>query len=159
MVYSIDAWTVDVSQTLVHVAKTTTPKDKRVFGVVNYIKHTLMDNIEKDVTLCNKTINEETGEEVFTIKPEYQRYVQYMQDNDFVEVSVNALGEGGMLVCSDGGDISNGDYLCSANMEGYAMKQEDDLLHSYTVGKALESVVWANEPSNTKMIAVTYHCG
>lgn len=159
LVYSIDAWTVDVSQTLVHVAKTTTPKDKRVFGVVNYIKHTLMDNIEKDVTLCNKTINEETGEEVFTIKPEYQPYVQYMQDNDFVEVSVNALGEGGILVCNENGNIDNGDYLTSANLAGYACKQDDDLLHSYTVAKALESVDWANEPQATKLIACTYHAG
>jgi hypothetical protein len=50
------------------------------------------------------------------------------------------------------------------------MKQDDDILHSYTVAKALQNVVWENEVVGKngcyeknghkwKMIGCTYHCG
>jgi len=50
------------------------------------------------------------------------------------------------------------------------MKQDDDLMHSYTVAKAVEDVLWDNEivgengcylinGYKVKMIACTYHCG
>lgn len=143
LVYSIDAWTVNINQALMHVAKTTTAKDKRVVGVVSYSKDTLLDNI---------TDNE-------MILPEHQPYIDHMIENNFKEVNINALGEGGILVCNENGNIDNGDYLTSANLAGYACKQDDDILHSYTVAKALESVDWANEPQTTKLIACTYHAG
>jgi hypothetical protein len=46
------------------------------------------------------------------------------------------------------------------------MKQDDDLLHNYTVAKAMEDVDWATEEDyylvdgvKCKMISCTYHCG
>jgi len=42
------------------------------------------------------------------------------------------------------------------------MKQDDDLLHNYTVAKAREDVTWTEEEianNVVKMIACTYHCG
>ena len=39
------------------------------------------------------------------------------------------------------------------------MKQSDDLLHNYTVAKALEAVDWSQESETTKLIACTYHAG
>lgn len=143
LVYSIDAWTVNINQALMHVAKTTTAKDKRVVGVVSYAKDTLLDNITDNPMIL----------------PEHQPYIEYMIENNFKEVNINALGEGGILVCNENGNIDNGDYLTSANLAGYAMKQDDDLMHSYTVAKALESVDWANEAETTKLIACTYHAG
>ena len=70
-----------------------------------------------------------------------------------------ALGDGYILVCSEGGDISTGDYICSSNTPGHGMKQDDDLMHNYTVAKASESVSWSEESSMMKLIACTYHCG
>ena len=69
------------------------------------------------------------------------------------------MGEGGINVCNEGGNIEIGDYICSSNNKGKGMKQDDDLLHNYTVAKALESVDWSKETATTKMIACTYHCG
>jgi len=158
VVYSIDAWTVNINQTLVHVAKTDTKKDKRVIGIVSYVKTTLLDNITKNIAVSDKFVDPSTGEEIWTIKPEYKPYVDYMEDNNFMEVSINSLGEGGILVSNLNGNIDNGDYLTSDGT-GTTMKQDDDLLHSYTVAKALESVDWSKETSTTKMIACTYHCG
>ncbi|MBI79875.1 MAG: hypothetical protein CMQ51_05585 [Gammaproteobacteria bacterium] len=71
--------------------------------------------------------------------------------------SIFAVGDGHILVCSEGGDISVGDYVCSSNTEGHGMKQSDDLLHNYTVAKASEPVVWSEEDGTTKLIACTYH--
>lgn len=143
LVYSSDAFIINIDQTLMYVKKTTTKKDKRVVGVVSYAKDTLLDNI-KDNPM---------------IKEEHQPYINYMIDNNYKEVEINSVGEGGILVCNDNGNIDNGDYLISANTEGYAMKQDDDIFHNYTVAKALESVDWSKETNTTKLIACTYHCG
>ena len=48
---------------------------------------------------------------------------------------VNGLGEGSLWVCNYNGILHNGDYLCSSYLEGLAMKQDDDLVHNYTVAK------------------------
>ena len=143
LVYAIDAWAISMNQTLMHVGKTTTAKDRQVLGIVTRVKDTLLDNITDNPL----------------VKPEHQPYIDYMIENNFKEVNINSLGEGGILVCSENGNIDNGDYLTSANLAGYACKQDDDLLHSYTVAKALESVDWANETETTKLIACTYHAG
>lgn len=67
------------------------------------------------------------------------------------------LGDGHILVCSEGGNIEVGDYICSSNTAGHGMKQDDDLLHNYTVAKATQAVDWSAESSNTKLISCTYH--
>jgi len=68
-----------------------------------------------------------------------------------------ALGDGHILVCSEGGNIEIGDYICSSNTAGHGMKQDDDLLHNYTVAKATQAVDWSTESGNTKLISCTYH--
>ena len=71
-----------------------------------------------------------------------------------------SLGDGPILVCSQNGNIENGDYITTASGSGgYGCKQNDDLLHNYTVAKALEDVDWSTESETTKLISCTYHCG
>jgi len=55
---------------------------------------------------------------------------------------VNALGEGRVWVTNINGDIKVGDYITSSTLPGYGKRQDDDLLHSYTIGKAIETVDW-----------------
>jgi len=55
---------------------------------------------------------------------------------------INALGEGRVLVTNINGDIETGDYITTSDIPGYGMLQDDDLLHSYTLGKAIEDVDW-----------------
>ena len=73
--------------------------------------------------------------------------------------AIFCVGDGHVLVCSEGGNIEVGDYICSSNTEGYGMKQDDDLLHNYTVAKTCEPVDWDTESSTTKLVACTYHAG
>lgn len=159
IVLSDDAWNIDINNNLIHIAKSKTNKDKRVIGVVSAVNTDIMKNIMVNRTLCNVIKNDDGSTKELILKDEYKTYIDYMVDNNYKEVSVNSLGEGGILVCNLNGNIDNGDYLTSSNKAGYAMKQDDDLLHNYTVAKALESVDWSKETTTTKMIACTYHCG
>ena len=74
--------------------------------------------------------------------------------------SVAAIGDGVILVNNENGNIENGDYITTTSGSGgYGCKQNDDLLHNYTVAKSLKDVDWSTEPSSSKLIACTYHCG
>ena len=55
---------------------------------------------------------------------------------------VNALGEGRVWVSNINGNIEVGDYITSSTLAGYGQLQDDDFLHTYTVGKATETVDW-----------------
>ena len=77
----------------------------------------------------------------------------------------NALGEGQILVTDAGGNIETGDYICSSDRYGHGMRQDDDLLHNYTVAKATEALSFDSVPVDPELgyksilIACTYHCG
>lgn len=157
LVYSKDAWVHDIDNCLIHVGLTNTRNDKRVVGVVSYVNTTLIDNLEKNPLISINIGTTSTPN--WVIKDEYKDYIDYMVKNNFKEIEINSLGEGGILVCSENGNIDNGDYLVSSTMKGYAMKQDDGLMYNYTVAKALESVDWSKESHTTKLIACTYHCG
>jgi hypothetical protein len=83
-----------------------------------------------------------------------------------VTINYNALGDGRVLVIDSNGEIENGDYICSSSVKGLGEKQDDDLLHNYTVAKATEpsrfDEITEVDPRfgrKVRMIACTYHCG
>ena len=88
----------------------------------------------------------------------YSGWAPNPEDPDTNNHQVFSLGDGHILVCSEGGDIEIGDYICSSNTEGYGKKQSSAQLHNYTVAKATEAVTWSAESSNVKLITCTYHC-
>ena len=47
-----------------------------------------------------------------------------------------SIGEVGIFVCNSNGNIENGDCIQSSDYLGSGEKQDDDLLHNYTVGKS-----------------------
>ena len=83
---------------------------------------------------------------------------------------VNSVGEGGIWVCNSNGNIENGDYIQSSDYLGYGEKQDDDILHNYTVAKAtincsfeLDSIYYncieIDNGVRVAFISCTYHCG
>jgi len=81
---------------------------------------------------------------------------------------VNALGEGRVWVSNLNGDIEAGDYITTSPIPGYGQKQDDDILHSYTLGKAIETVDWESVTETVEyegkevkvyLIAVVYTSG
>ena len=69
---------------------------------------------------------------------------------------VNALGEGRVLVTNITGDIEAGDYITSSDIPGYGQLQDDDLVHSYTVGKAIETIDWGSVTETIEYNGVEY---
>jgi len=81
---------------------------------------------------------------------------------------VNALGEGRVWVTDANGQIQAGDYITTSYVPGYGQKQDDDIVHSYTLGKATENVNWEKITETTTfngkvykiyLIAVVYTSG
>jgi len=50
-------------------------------------------------------------------------------------VYINSVGEGAMWVTDINGPLESGDYITTSNVAGYGQKQDDDILHNYTVAK------------------------
>ena len=48
---------------------------------------------------------------------------------------INSIGEGSIWVCNYKGILKIGDYIVSSSIDGYGCKQDDDILHNYTVAK------------------------
>ncbi len=65
-------------------------------------------------------------------------------------MTICSLGEGRVLVTNINGEIEAGDYITTSEIPGYGMRQDDDLLHSYTLGKAIEDVDWSNVKETIK---------
>ena len=83
---------------------------------------------------------------------------------------VNGIGEGAIWISNSNGSFENGDLIQSSDYLGYGEKQDDDLLHNYTIGKAtidcdfqLDSPYYqCKEIENgvrVALIACSYHCG
>lgn len=70
---------------------------------------------------------------------------------------VNALGEGQVNVCGEGGNIQAGDLIVTSSLAGKGMKQADNLVRSYTVARARETVSF--NPGEIKMISCIYLAG
>jgi len=70
--------------------------------------------------------------------------------------TVNALGEGRVWVCNSNGPIEAGDYITTSTVPGYGQKQDDDLLHNYTLGKATETINWENVKKTITIKGKTY---
>jgi hypothetical protein len=86
-------------------------------------------------------------------------------DNDREMMQYNAVGEGKVLVTDTNGDIETGDYICSSTRTGHGEKQDDDIMHNYTVAKATQPIDFSTITADSDLgyksilVACTYHCG
>lgn len=130
----------EVSDTLSQVTVSTNAKAKAVIGIVTTFYGARIGSLDQYPALRSGIVSD-------------------IDLDDFLCVTINAVGEGQINVCKDGGNIEAGDYICSSNRRGKGMKQDDDLLHNYTVAKAREACVWSDSEDDIRTIACTYHCG
>ena len=86
-------------------------------------------------------------------------------DQTLPRINYNAVGEGMIRVTDTGGNIETGDFICSSNRTGHGEKQDDDLMHNYTVAKATQPYNFTSASNDADLgyksvlIACTYHCG
>ena len=83
---------------------------------------------------------------------------QYTDIDLYQKVVINALGEGLINVCGEGGDIETGDLIVTSSVAGKGMKQSDDFVRVYTVAKSREDVTFSG-PTEVKQIACVYISG
>ena len=138
-----------ISSTITLVDNSTTANQSGVIGVVCNLPSLLANQkpsafIDKIESIDNKT--------VITMKDSY-----YPSCLIYNFMPINAVGEGQINVCGEGGTIQVGDLICTSSTSGKGMRQSDDLVHSYTVAKARETVTFTG--TEFKQIACIYMCG
>ena len=97
-------------------------------------------------------------------------------DSEFVtdlfgRIMVNCIGEGAIWVTNYGGNVSNGDYLCSCPIPGLSRVQDNGRLMNYTVAKAtmscdfnpsfistLSTFSWEGSTLSTIVSCLAYQC-
>jgi len=91
-------------------------KDKKVFGVIAKVEDNYSDSREE---MSGNIVN-------YFEKKSHDR-----------RLHIAGVGEGGIWVCNYNNTvIESGDYITTSPIAGIGMKQDDDLVHGYTVGKA-----------------------
>jgi hypothetical protein len=92
-----------------------------------------LSNIEKDKK-CFGVIS--TSEDPETREEQHGNLTSLIEkekgDN---RVYINSVGEGAIWVVNTNGSLESGDYITTSNVAGYGQKQDDDVLHNYTVAK------------------------
>jgi hypothetical protein len=128
-------------------------KQKSVFGVAT--------------SSPNQVLKRDDG----TIIYDYEDY-DFERDLDG-RIRVNSVGEGGMWVCNDNGNLENGDYITSSDVPGYGMKQDEAMMMNFTVAKItcdcnfdeLPPWIQSREINHNNItfkcafVGCTYHCG
>ena len=126
-------------------------KDKSVLGVISHI-----EKVGKNRNDINAT--SWTG-------------CMALDKDERRRIRVASIGEGGIWITNEYGNIENGDYITTSNIAGYSTKQDDDLMHNYTIAKAtMDCSFDIEKPDDYKTkylgdgvyasyIACTYHSG
>lgn len=151
------------SNTICFVETSSSPNQKGVVGMlvgssrlldVEFLPAALKD----DPTITIETVMEmgiETEREIVTVNPKPE--VASLALTHKV-ITMNALGEGQINVCGEGGNLQIGDMIVTSSMPGKGMKQPDDIVRSITVAKSRENVTFISS-TEVKQVACIYLCG
>lgn len=150
-----------ISETITKVTLSSIPNQKSVVGVYSsFMGKGNLSTAPAAITeprtsnvISNSELSSNLSYLIDPVKPEY-----IDTHSNFNYIVINALGEGLVNVCGEGGDIEIGDLITSSSLPGKGMKQADDIIRNYTVAKSREAVTFSS-PTEIKQIAVIYHCG
>lgn len=67
-----------------------------------------------------------------------------VEDSLEINYLLCSLGVCKIWICNINGECEIGDYICSSNILGLGMKQEDDIKRNYTLGKVIGYIDWSN---------------
>lgn len=100
------------NESLPLVSLSTKSKDKSCFGVISE---------SEDPEL--------RGERVASV------FFPAEKEEGDTRIFINSVGEGAIWVSNKNGPLESGDYITTSDIPGYGEKQDDDILHNYTVAK------------------------
>ena len=150
-----DKEAIQINEALPNVVLSTKDNDKAVFGVITNLK----DNGQSPYNTDGKF--------------DYDHIDNGFENGLKDRIRINSFGEGAVWVSNINGNIENGDYITSSIIPGVGKRQDDDLLHNYTVAKSTMSCDFLlNSPKYLSeeyifngttyikaFIGCTYHCG
>ena len=122
---------ITINESIPKVLLSNQYKDKRIFGVIS-----------------DGTDTENNNEKHYKIGA-FTSVIHL--DNSDNRLTINGTGEGGILVSDICGNIENGDLITTSILEGIGCKQDDDLIHNYTIAKATINCDFDLNSNN-------YHC-
>jgi len=105
---------ITIDESLPIVSLSNVAQDKACFGVVSKMEET---NAAYRTEITGGLVSES---------------IKIAGDNRAV---VNSVGEGAIWVVDTNGPLESGDYITTSNVAGYGQKQDDDVLHNFTVAK------------------------
>lgn len=106
------AGAITISESLPLVSLSRKPNDKRCFGVIS-----LTEDSEKREWCAGSFVT------------------PYEKEKGDTRAFINSVGEGAIWVLNSAGSLEAGDYITTSAVPGYGQRQDDDLLHNYTVAK------------------------
>jgi hypothetical protein len=162
ILYDIRSIVTGLSDSLTEVGVSFKPNQPSAVGVFKGYKdswNNVAAFIDREATAKNFSRCEKEKTDMPCGKPKkvYKDGCDIYQD-DYNLLVMNSLGEGGINVCGEGGDIQPGDLIVTSSTPGKGMRQADDVIRSCTVAKAREAVTFSNA-SDVKMVACIYLCG
>ena len=133
----------NINESLPVIELSDSDNDKRVFGVISSHE----DN--------EREYQQGTFVSVYDIPKDDERVI------------INSLGEGAVWVTNINGNLENGDYITTSTAAGLGQKQDDDILHSYTVAKITQDCDFSGgtdfehngQTYKKQFVGCTYHCG
>lgn len=145
---------LDVSNSIVRFERSNAPNQKGVIGVFVKSLNEAPEDWNAPAAMPDPTNGAyETPPDEPSVNP-----MAYDVPSDLQVAHVNALGEGLINVCGEGGTIEKGDLIVTSSLPGKGMKQADDLVRNITVAKARETVTFSST-TEVKQIACIYMCG
>jgi hypothetical protein len=137
---------VEINEALPKVILSNINNDKKVYGVISEAEDLEKENREYKQGTFVTVIKKQEGDD---------------------RIIINSLGEGGIWVSNVNGNFENGDYITTTELlEGYGAKQNDDILHNYTVAKITQDEDFKDMTNGRvingikcKFVGCTYHCG
>jgi hypothetical protein len=103
---------ITMNESLPVVSLSTTTNDKKCFGVISASEDP--ENRTEQYGAWGTNFEKEKGD---------------------TRVYINSVGEGAIWVVNTNGSLESGDYITTSNIVGYGQKQDDDVLHNFTVAK------------------------
>jgi len=148
---------IKINEALPFVSLAQKDKDMAVFGVVTDSRNENNTDTDGNIVYDYNDRDDDFNRQIFE------------------RIRINSVGEGAIWVCNVNGSFKNGEYITTTSvLPGYGVRQDDDILHNYTVAKItcdcnfdLDSDVYvceemALDDENTALVAFvgcTYHCG
>ena len=146
----------NVSNTICRVALSTEPNQSAAVGVVCTLARNLDLVNSLPAAMADRFWSHPPDADPFeTMIPVVEWYDLRLTHD---AITINALGEGQINVCGEGGNLLPGDLITTSSTPGKGMRQADDVVRASSVAKCREAVPFDN-PDQVRMVACIYLCG